>query len=190
MPTVAFATLAFCLASPPCARIPLAGKKKRLPRALSSWRTTGQSFTRTSFDACARGCRGASLIVGSWMEGRWEEECRAGDWDMSGARGQPSVASSGRPELRGAAPRPPAPSDAPRARGGPPPRGPAHQGHVPESTGLCLAAKIARGPLRDYDSPAVEVQLLSEATPHGAQREAQLLRRGDGDVPPRGGPHP
>jgi hypothetical protein len=34
MPMVALATLAFCLASAPWARMPLVGKKNRLPRSL------------------------------------------------------------------------------------------------------------------------------------------------------------
>ena len=62
MPTVAFAVFAFCFASAPWARMPFAGKKKRLPRAESIERTTGQSFSSASLAAWARGFSGAGLI--------------------------------------------------------------------------------------------------------------------------------
>ncbi len=62
MPIVALAVFAFCFASPLWARMPFAGKKKRLPRAESIEKRTGQSFASASLAAFARGFRGAGLI--------------------------------------------------------------------------------------------------------------------------------
>src|SRR5512138_3090985 len=88
MPTVALAVLAFCFASAPWARIPLAGKKKRLPRSLSMSKTTGQSFLSASLAATASGLRGAVLILRapSFLGG--SEGGRTGDWDIAGRAGQ------------------------------------------------------------------------------------------------------
>src|SRR5574341_1028136 len=83
MPTVALAVFAFCFASAPWARIPLAGKKKRLPRSLSISKTTGQSFLSASLAATASGLRGALLIGLAPGVLTRVGKGRAADWDIA-----------------------------------------------------------------------------------------------------------
>ena len=71
MPMVALNRLAFCLASPACARMPL-GKKILFPKADSSARTFGFSFAMVAFSSVASGFGSSKLltVMGLVLSGR------------------------------------------------------------------------------------------------------------------------